>query len=62
VLAPPGDWIHHPWGGSPRFFSGSVLQSLAEVEQEELLQQPAPLVTGDLGERLPVTSLISWWS
>jgi len=39
-------------------------QCLAEVEQEQLLQQPAPLVAGDLEERLPVTSLVelSSWS
>jgi len=39
-----------------------MLQFLAEVEQEQLLQQPATLVAGDLEERLPVTSLILWWS
>ena len=39
-----------------------MLESLAEVEQEQLLQQPAPFVAGDLEERLPVMSLILWWS
>ena len=47
------------------FFSGSMLESLAEVEQEQLLQQPAPLDAGDLEETSghesdPLVELSSW--